>query len=349
MTTAPALAAAGAPTPLPALRIGAVPVDFPVALAPMAGYTDAAFRSLCVEMGAGLTLTELANASGLCRESARTFHLLETAPGEHPVGAHLYGSEPDVMARAAAEAERLGRFDFVDINAGCPVRKIVSRGAGVALLREPRRLEAIVRAMRAATSLPVTAKTRVGLEAGGAEVRDAAAALEQGGASALFLHARFAADKHSGPARWDLLARVKAGSAIPVVGNGGIETVADIREMLAATGVDGVMIGRAALGNPWLFAEARAALGGRSFQPPSAEDRRRLVREHLRRAIALTEKAHRAIRRPRHSAEKAAVMQFRPHLLRYVSGTAGTGLVRRRLDTLFTAADVDGVLNLVFG
>jgi len=165
------------------LHVGSVRISPPVMLAPMAGYTDAAFRWQCMQHGCGASFTEVVNAEGIVHGSPMTMHLLGTEPGEHPVAAHIYGRNPDSMAVAAAIIAGLGRFDFIDINGGCPVRKIVAKGCGVALMKDPPRIEAIVRAIRGAVALPVTVKTRAGLKPDAVLVSDVAAAAEEQAAS----------------------------------------------------------------------------------------------------------------------------------------------------------------------
>jgi len=236
------------------LRIGKLTIETPVLLAPMAGYTDAAMRSLCLRSHCGLVFTEVINAEGIRHGSHRTIHLLETWPGERPVAAHLYGASPDAMAEAAAFVERTGRFDLVDVNCGCPVRKIVVKGAGVALMKDPAKIGAIVRAMRGATVLPVTVKTRLGLSPERANVAEVAQAVEEAGGAGIVVHARYAVNRHTGRADWEALAAVKAARRIPV-------------------------IGKAAVGNPWIFQEAYCLLRGEPFAPPS---RRRRCRSPAR-------------------------------------------------------------------
>ena len=331
--------------PPPPLKLGGLSVSPPVVLAPMAGYTDTALRSLCREYGCGMVMTEVVNAEAIVHGSRRTMHLLETGPGERPVGAHIYGSEPSVMAEAAATIEKLGRFDFVDINAGCPVRKIVARGGGVALMARPEAIKEIVAAVRQAVSLPVTVKTRLGLSADRANISEVAQAVEEGGAAAVMIHARLASDKHSGPADWEALARVKRERSIPVVGNGGIEKAEDAVAMLARTGVDAAMIGRAAVGNPWIFRDAARLCEGNPSVPHSLQEHREVILEHFRRVLALKRKEHEFRRRPGRDVEEAAVLHFRPHLHRFLSGFRSAAVVRRRLNTLRSMADLRDVID----
>ncbi len=328
-------------TPLAPLRIGALTVGFPVVLAPMAGYSDAVMRGLARRFHAGLGFTEVASAEGIVRGSRLSLYLLETAPGEAPVAAHVYGADPGRLAEAAAHIERLGRFQAIDLNCGCPVPKIVSKGAGAALMKDPERIGRIVRAMREAVALPITVKTRLGLERGAPTILDVARAAAESGAAAIAVHARYAHDRHAGPADWEALARVKAACPIPVLGNGGVQSARDVFRMVAETGVDGVMIGKAAIGNPWIFEEAWALAGGRTYCPPDTAARRALIAEHLDLLIRhkggdpATGERH----RKRHP-EQAGVLHFRAHLAGYARGYALATALRRSLQAMRTPEDV---------
>lgn len=322
------------------LRVGNVTIRFPVGLAPMAAFTDSAMRSLHLEFECGVVFTEVVNAAALVHRSKRTFHMLDTLPGERPIAAHMYGGEPEILARAAVAVQELGRFDFIDINCGCPVRKIVAKGAGAALMKEPARLEAIVRAVSRAVSLPVTVKTRTGFSEGTGSVFDVAAAAEAGGAAALSVHARLAISHHRGDADWRTLAELKRKSTIPVLGNGGINGPHDVQRMLEQTGVDGVLIGRAAIGNPWIFREARRLLE-RDTQPPhSPAEHCEVIREHLRRLHEQKCREAQWRRRSLLPPEQAAAVHFRGHLFRYLSGLPGWSDVRRRLNDMRSLDDI---------
>jgi len=321
-------------------NIGNVVVDPPAVLAPMAGYTDAAMRLLCREFHCGLAMTEVVTAEGLWRGSRPSLHLLETLPAEGPVGAHIYGREPSSMAAAAVVIEKLGRFDFIDINCGCPVRKMVRRGAGVALMKEPERIGQIVSAVREAVSLPVTVKTRLGLSPNRHNVSEVAQAVEEAGGAAVFIHARYASHKHAGRPDWEALARVKRERSIPVVGNGGVEAAEDVWRMRAETGVDGVMIGRAAIGNPWIFEEVWRRSRGESIAQHSMAEHRAVIERHLERLIALVEKEQLWRRHGAMPAEQAAARLFRGHLFKYLCGWEGWGEVRRTLSSIQSRRDV---------
>ena len=333
----------------PSLRIGPLCIDRPTVLAPMAGLTDLPFRLLCMRHGCGLVMTEVVNAQGIIRASPQTAHYLETCPQERPVGAQIYGSEPDVIAEAAAAIEALGRFDLIDINCGCPVPKIITKGAGVALMKQPSKIARMIRLVKAAVDLPVTAKTRIGLSADEVNISEVAHAIEEGGAHMLAIHARFASDKHAGPADWDALAQIKSERSIPIIGNGGIDCAADAGAMRAATGVDGVMIGRAAVGNPWIFDEIAAMWDGHPFAPPSLEDRRRMIEEHLVTLIAHFQKKASYRRLRKDTSEQSACHHFRTHLLKYLKGHPGIGKLIKHLQQMHTVTDVMAAVDDVLG
>ena len=322
------------------MKIADVSIDCPVFLAPMAGYTDAAFRSICRDCGCDMTMTEVVNAEAIVHGSRRTMHLLETVPGERPVGAHIYGCKPDIMARAAVTIEQLDRFDLIDINCGCPVRKIVAKGSGVALMSDPEKIADIVRTVREAVQLPVTVKTRLGIDPEHRTLSEVAQAVEEAGGSAIFVHARFASSRHSGPADWDALARVKSERGIPVIGNGGVSVASDVPAMLEQTGVDGVMIGRAAVGNPWIFDEIHCLLCGGTRKPHGPTEHRAMIARHLEGLIALKSMEKRYRRRRSLPADQAAARHFRSHLVRYMSGMRGWRELTRNLQQINTAEAV---------
>lgn len=239
----------------PPLRIGPLQLPSALLLAPLAGYTDLPFRLLCKENGAGLCYSEMISCHGLIFAQKNTFELLATVPEERPFAVQLFGSEPALMGRAAAIVSTLP-VDLIDINMGCPVRKVIKKGCGAALMKEPRRAEAIVRAVCANTSLPVTVKFRSGWTEETINAPDFARMAEGAGAAALTIHGRTWAQGFGGLADRRVIAAVKAAVSIPVIGNGDVHSYGDGLTMMAETGCDGVMVGRGALGNPWLFAPA---------------------------------------------------------------------------------------------
>lgn len=331
------------------LRIGNVVLDFPVLLAPMAGYTDAVMRALARRYHCGMAFTEVTSAEGIVRGSKLTFHILETAPGERPVAAHIYGSNPDTLAQAAVIIEQTGRFQTIDLNCGCPVARIVARGAGAALMKHPEKIAQIIRAMKQAVSLPVTVKTRLDISPGRLNISEIARLIEESGASAITIHARFATGRHTGQADWPALARIKSERSIPVIGNGGVTSADDVSRMFAETGVDGVMIGKAAIGNPWIFQEAWSRLHDQRIQPHSMQEHRAVIEEHLRLLMVHMEKALKTRRHPRMGSELCAVLHFRAHLLGYIRGFKKSAEVRRALQGMRHASDVmaavDGLLD----
>lgn len=322
------------------LQIGPLRVEWPVFLAPMAGYTDAAFRSLCFGLGCGGAVTEMVNAYGYVIGHDRTEHYLDTWEGEHPLGAQIYGSDPGMMAEAARQISMLGQFDFIDINAGCPMPKIRNRGDGAGLIRTPEKLHEIVRQCVAAVEgrVPVTLKTRVGWDADTLNALELTAGAEEAGAAAIFLHGRVAVVKHAGPSDWGLIGEVKRARRIPVIGNGGVKRPVDAFHMVAETGVDGVMVGRATLGNPWWFRELRELAAGTTVHKPRPDEIRAVIREHLAREENLM--ARRGPKELKLGVELTACLVLRAHLVRYLRGFRGIRLLAVHLEERQTKAEL---------
>lgn len=291
------------------MQLGTLRLHSPFILAPLAGYTDLPFRLLCREQGADLCCSEMISCHGLVHHQRQTRELLATVPEERPVSFQLFGSDPPVMGAAAAILATLP-IDAVDLNMGCPVRKVTRKGAGVALMQDFRKAEAIIRAVRAATTLPVTVKFRSGLRQEAIIAVDFARMAQDAGVDALTVHGRTWAQGFSGQADWRVIGAVKTAVTVPVIGNGDVLTHQDGQRMLAETGCDGVMIGRGALGNPWVFQEA-----GR---PLTLADRLPVILRHF-------ELAERFL--PGHQA----VFRLKHHLARYLSGLPGATRWRRQL------------------
>jgi tRNA-dihydrouridine synthase B len=320
------------------LKFGSVEIGFPVVLAPMAGYTDAAMRTLCLDHGAGAVYTELTSAEGVRRDSEKTFQVLDTAVNEHPIAGHIFGREPKAMAAAAKYVEQTGQFDWIDINCGCPVRKVVSRGAGAALLKELPLMGEIIEKVKRAVSLPVSVKTRIGFNNDTADHIEIARVIEQSGADMIAVHARLAKNFHGGDPDWQKLGEMKQAVKIPVVGNGGVNLPEDAQRMVKVTGVDGVMIGRGAIGNPWIFEQIRSGAGS-----PSLQEKRDMMAEHLHRLVTLNGQKQKGIpRHHRYLPEAAACIQFRTHIPYYVRGMFDKKQLLMKLSTLMS---VDAILH----
>ncbi len=305
----------------------------PVLLAPMAGVNDTAFRSLCLECGADLTYTEMVSSKALSFANEKTRHLLDRAPNEGIVAVQLFGHEPDTMAREAAWIEeRMGEaLAYIDINMGCPARKIVKKGDGCALMTTPDFARDIVRQVSNAVEHPVTVKFRKGYAQGEDIAVDFARMMEESGAAAVTVHGRTAAQFYSGAADWDVVARVKRAVGVPVIGNGDVRCGADAVALVRETGCDAVMIGRAAQGNPWVFGQAKAALAGTmELEPPTVEERVSMARRH---AAMLAERMGNHI------------VYMRKHVMWYLHGIPGAARARGELNACVTLDDFNAVLD----
>jgi tRNA-dihydrouridine synthase B len=317
------------------LIIGPTRIDAVAVLAPMAGMTDRTFRLLCVEQGCGLVYTELVHARLLVQGERRSRMQAETREGERPVGVQLYGTDPATLAEAARWVEENLPCDLIDLNMGCPVAHVVTRGAGAALMRQPKLVERLVAAVVDAVSVPVTAKTRSGWDDGEISAPDVARAVEAAGGAAIAVHARTRAQKHEGPVDWDLLAEIKGCVGIPVIGNGGITEPAHALRMREVTGVDAVMIGRGALGNPWIFRAIEDAWHDRPTAPVSLEERLAMVERHLRGSVeTFLDWAKK--QKDFGEAEGRGVRYVRGHLVRYAAGAPGERAFKQRLNSFRT-------------
>ena len=287
----------------------------PVFLAPMAGYTDLPFRLFSKKFGADAVTTEMVSAKGLYYGDQKTAKLLATDAEEAPAGAQIFGNDPDIISRVIEEKLNGTAFDFIDFNAGCPAPKIVKNHDGSALLKDLERLSDIVKAMTDASIKPVTVKLRLGWDAEHIVVDEAVKRIEDAGAAAVFIHGRTREMFYSGNADWDAIARVKAEVSIPVILNGDIACGADALRAFEQTGCDGIMIGRAAVGNPFIFREVKAALSGKTYQPASDAEKLTAAIDHLE-SVRMT------------SDHPAAIRAMRKQLVAYTKGIPGSAALR---------------------
>ena len=289
-------------------------------LGPMAGVTDLPFRILCKEQGADVMVTEMVSAKGLFYKSPKTPILLSTDEREKPVGLQLFGSEPEIMAGEAVKLLDRG-FDFIDINMGCPVPKIVNNGEGSALMKNPKLVEEIVHAIATAVPIPVTIKIRAGFSADSINAPEIAEAAERGGAAAVAVHARTREQYYSGKADWSIIKKVKDAVDIPVIGNGDLKSAEDILRMKEETGCDSFMVARAAKGNPWVFREIKAGLEkGLDQVPPRPELDE--IRDMMLRHIDLMIKE---------KGEYIGVREMRKHVAWYTEGIYNSARLRKQV------------------
>lgn len=304
----------------------------PIFLAPMAEFTAPPMRVMCERYGAQRTYTEMVNAEGICRNSEKTLFLLETFPEEKHVWAHLYGPDPERLAEAAQRVEALGRFEGIDINAGCPVPRITAQGAGSALLHDLPRLGKILSAVKKAVKLPVSFKTRLGPHPQLETWKETLGRAEDAGVDAITFHARFTSQGHTGTVHYDMLNAIVTATQLPIYGNGSILDQASA-ERMAKTGVKALLIARAALENPTIFNLTK------KYVTPHA-----LAEEHLELELRYRARAERFSRL---SAEKATVLTFRRHIFRYFKGLPGANTMRGNLMSLHSCADIRAALQHV--
>ena len=305
------------------MNIGNIELSAPLALAPMAGITDLPFRLICRRLGCGMTVSEMVSAKGLLYKNVKTTEMLRIDDGERPTAIQLFGSVPAELAEAARMVEASGA-DMIDFNMGCPVPKIVNNGEGSALMKNPQLAHDILAAMVKAVKIPVTVKFRAGWDDNNRNAVEIARAVEAAGVSAVAVHGRTRQQFYEGKADWSIIADVKQAVKVPVFGNGDIFTVADGLRMLEQTGCDGLMIGRGADGNPWLFIALAAALRGEPLpQPPSLKERLAQAAEHLEMLIA-------------YKNEVVAVKEMRRHISAYLKGMPHAAEFRGRFHKVDT-------------
>ena len=314
------------------LRIGNTILDNNVILAPMAGVTDLPFRLLCREQGAGCVVTEMVSAKAILYNNRNTKELMQIHPQERPAAIQLFGSDPDIMAQIAARIED-GPYDFIDVNMGCPVPKIVNNGEGSALMKNPELAGKILSAMVKAVKKPVTVKFRKGFNDTSVNAVEFAKMAEGSGVAAVAVHGRTREQYYSGKADWDIIRQVKEAVKIPVIGNGDIFTPQDAGRMMEETGCDGIMVARGAKGNPWIFRRINHYLDTGEILPgPSIEEIQAMILRHGHMLAA-------------YKGEQTAMREMRGHVAWYTKGMPHSAALRNEINQVETLKGLAGLLN----
>ena len=318
------------------MNIGSLKLDSNIFLAPLAGITDKAFREICQGFGAGYCETEMVSAKALTFGDKKSFELMEISNSNHPCGIQLFGNEPEIMSQGAKFAKD-ALADVIDINMGCPVPKIAGNNCGSALMKKPPLCGDIVRAVKNAVDLPVTVKIRKGWDENSVNAVEVAKYCEDAGVDAICVHGRTRTQMYEPPADWDIIRQVKEAVKVPVIGNGDVKCVQDAVRMMNETGCDMVMIGRGALGNPWIFREINGyfSSGLRIMPPPTLAERIVVIKKHMDALCAA-------------KGEERGMREARKHVAWYMHGLRGAAEFRRMAGELETLSDLDKLLEKVY-
>ena len=304
------------------MQIGSVKLYNNTVMAPLAGITNLPFRLMAKEAGCGLVCSEMVSAHGLVNNSFRTQQLLDSRPEEKPLSVQIFGSKPEIMAEAARLVVASGA-DIIDINFGCAVRKITKTGSGVALMRTPETAEAVIRAVRDAVTIPLTIKLRSGWDSTGTQAFQIAEMAEACGVNAIAIHPRTAAQGFSGHADWTVIKKLKQRCSVPVIGNGDIFSAEDAMAMLAQTGCDGIMIGRMAIGNPWIFSHVLARMQGETEREIDLDQRFGIMKRYLRESVI-------------YFGEEIACRMMRSRLCWFAKGMRNSSQFRKSINHIST-------------
>ncbi len=316
------------------MKIGNVEINSKLALAPLAGITDMAFRKICRDFGAGYCETEMVSAKALSFNDKKSLELMELSSDEHPCAIQIFGNEPDIMGSAAKIAEKKGA-DIVDINMGCPAPKIVNNGSGSALMKNPKLCGEIVKAVKDAVDIPVTVKIRKGFDDDSITAVEVARICEQNGADAVIVHGRTRQQYYSGQCDLDIIKAVKQNVSVPVIGNGDVKDVKSAEKMLDFTGCDGLMVARAALGMPWIFRILKEYFDkGIIIEPPSPRDKLRIMTEHIELVC-------------KYKGEYMGMLQSRKQIALYLKGFKGAAGFRNEAGRVSTLEDMYSLVDRV--